>query len=369
MQLAERIVSDLSAQRGSVSIETTRRAKAFVDYAKLLATTKGDGRTALQMAAARKMGPEVTAGIRLQASGGPRAVKAAIEAGSTTDTTWAAPLAEYGRAASAFLETLRSVSAFERLLPDMRQVPLHVRTGVVTAGATGSIVEENKPTPISSLTLEGGTLPEQKAVTIVAATTELVKLSGGPGADLFERELRGAVGTTVDRKFVDLITDGLTAADSSGPAATDISNDITVAYQAVETGAQSRLFWLLDSDTAKALTAKATTAGDAAFPQMTPQGGILRGVPAIVTDCAKNQIVLVDANGIAAGSDTIEIDSATHATVQMDSTPDNPASASTVMKSLWQHDMVGIRAVRFFGAQRLRANSVYVISGSTSGWW
>jgi hypothetical protein len=203
-------------------------------------------------------------------------------------------------------------------------------------------------------------------VAIVVTTSELLKLAN---TDLFDRELRGAVATTVDRKFVDLITDGLTAIDSSGPAATDISTDITAAYQAVETGAQSRMFWLLDSDTAKALTAKATTAGDAAFPQMTPQGGILRGVPAIVTDGVENQIVLVDANGIAAGSDTIEIDSATHATVQMDSTPDNPASASTVMKSLWQHDMVGIRAVRFFGAQRLRANSVYVISGSTSGWW
>jgi hypothetical protein len=309
--------------------------------------------------------PEIVSGVKLSLHGGPRAVKSAVEAGNISDASLGGALAQYQTIANAFLETLRSASAFERMLPSMRQVPLRVRTAVTTIGATGNIVDAGKPTPISDLSLEGGQLDEVKAVAIVVATSELLKLAN---TDLFERELRGAVAATVDAKFISLITGGVTELDSSGTTAVDISADLAAAYAAVETGAQSRLFWLLSSSIAKSLATKTTTTGAPAFAGMTPSGGVLAGTTALVTDAAENQAILIDANGIAAGDDGIEIDTATQATVQMESTPDDPVAASTTMRSLWQHGSVGVRAVRFFGAQRLRNNSVCIINTSTSGW-
>src|SRR5262245_6212767 len=44
------------------------------------------------------------------------AQRAAILAGTTTDTTWAAPLAEYQTIANAFLESLKNFGVFDRML-------------------------------------------------------------------------------------------------------------------------------------------------------------------------------------------------------------------------------------------------------------
>ena len=47
--------------------------------------------------------------------------KAAVQAGTTADTGWALPLAEYQTLASAFLESLQNFGAFDRMLPSRRR--------------------------------------------------------------------------------------------------------------------------------------------------------------------------------------------------------------------------------------------------------
>ena len=49
-----------------------------------------------------------------------------------------------------------------------------------------------------------------------------------------------------------------------------------------------------------------------------------------------------------------------NATVRLD---DNPTSGTTRLVSLWQNNLVGMRAERFFGAAVLRSDGIAVISG------
>ena len=49
----------------------------------------------------------------------------------------------------------------------------------------------------------------------------------------------------------------------------------------------------------------------------------------------------------------------------MDSAPDSPVSATTVMVSLWQANMVGVRAERFITWLKARTGSVQYLSGVT----
>ena len=179
---------------------------------------------------------------------------------------------------------------------------------------------------------------------------------------LFETELRGAIATVVDTKFISLITTGLTPIPSTGETAAQIRADVAAAYAAITTGAASKLYWLTTSAIAKALSTTSTTSGDSAFPGMGPQGGVLAGTPVLVSDGVPNgQMILLDAAAIAAASDTVEIDVTTKAALQLESTPTDPATASTVLTSLWQNNLVGLKCARFFGAARL-GESVAVIN-------
>jgi hypothetical protein len=134
----------------------------------------------------------------------------------------------------------------------------------------------------------------------------------------------------------------------------------------VTTSARSVLFLLMTSAIAKVLSVLHTSAGDAAFPGMTPNGGTIGGLTAIVSDGVPSQtIILVDAQQVAAASETIQLAVATHAAVQLDASPDSPVSGSTVLTSLWQNNLTGLKAERVFGCQKLTTTGVCVLTGVT----
>ena len=97
--------------------------------------------------------------------------------------TTASSLAEYTGTTAAFLETLRSVGAFDRMLPDMRQVPPRSRVASTTMDATAYVHGEGAVKPISSLQLDGHTLSETEVAAIVVQSIELIRaLSPESGA-------------------------------------------------------------------------------------------------------------------------------------------------------------------------------------------
>jgi hypothetical protein len=54
--------------------------------------------------------------------------------------------------------------------------------------------------------------------------------------------------------------------------------------------------------------------------------------------------------------------------VQMDSAPDNPTSSTTVLVSLWQNNLVGLRAERMITWIRARTAAVrYITAAAYTG--
>jgi hypothetical protein len=63
----------------------------------------------------------------------------------------------------------------------------------------------------------------------------------------------------------------------------------------------------------------------------------------------------------------VTIDVSREASVQMDSAPDNPALATTVLTSLWQNNLVGLRAERFINWKKARPGCVqYTVATYTA---
>jgi hypothetical protein len=338
---------------GSIAtdMETRSRAGEFAALARSIAMAKGDLLQAERFAEAERMSPRVLS-----------ILKSAVNVG--TMSGWGSSLSEYASLVSSFLTSLAQYGAFDRLLSDMKRVPLHTRVVMATSSITGAVVGEGQSAPVSSLTVDGATTDVFKAVAVVVASSELLRLGGGVGAQLFSKELRQAVSISTDSQFVSVLTAGLTPITASGSTATAIGIDLATALSQIETSVASRLYIIAPSATAKQWSAKALTEG-MAFSQMTPHGGALGGLPVVVSDAVSaGQWLVVDAAQIAAGAGSIDLDASNQADVQMETSPTSPPTTSTVLTGLWQRDLVGLRATRYFTVERLHSSSVAVISGA-----
>jgi hypothetical protein len=100
---------------------------------------------------------------------------------------------------------------------------------------------------------------------------------------------------------------------------------------------------------------------------MTPHGGTILGIPVIASDAVTaGQVVLFDASGIAAGSDTVVLSTMGEGTIMPDTAPDSPQVAGTNVVSLWQSDLSALVVERWWGAEKLRSTSVAAVSNSNS---
>jgi hypothetical protein len=105
--------------------------------------------------------------------------------------------------------------------------------------------------------------------------------------------------------------------------------------------------------------------GQPLFPGMNQTGGSILGIPVVVSNNVGNRIVLVHAPSILyADEGGVQIDVSREASIQMDSAPTNPTDATTVLVSLWQRNLVGLRAERMITWIRARTAAVTYISAA-----
>jgi hypothetical protein len=356
----------------NTTVEISEKTRQFINLARAVALGRGNHAAAQTVVHNKRvlMGPRIQAimesshHIYEMAPDLAARQKAAVAAGTTADTGWALPLAEYQTLANAFLESLRSFGAFDAMLPAMRVVPLRTRIGASTVGITGSTVPQGQIKPISKLSLTGTQIDEVKASAILVVTDELTRFGDKAAGDLFAVELSNAVAVETDETFISVLTSGATSFASGGFTAENVRNDLRGMLAAITTNARSQLFLLMTSTIAKALAVLHTNAGDAAFPGMNYNGGTIGGIQAVLSDgVPAATMLLVDAQQVAAASDTVVLSSSNQAIVALDTAPDSPAVAGTVMTSLWQNNMTGLKAERFFGVQKLTTTGVCVLTG------
>jgi hypothetical protein len=339
------------------AIETRQACAEFNNLALWLLKGKGDLQLSLGMATAVKNTPPRVLEV----------LKSASAAGTTTDVAWAGALQSYRYLADSFVEALRNVGVFDRMLNSgMKRLPLQTRIVQTTSVVTATIVGQGSPKTISRLTLTGDQLDRIKASATIIMNDELVMAATGIGAmGYLGRELQNGVALSTDTQFLSIITNGVSPIASSGITSLDCLTDLQSLMAAITTGTGSALFYVMTPALAKQLSLKATIDGALLFPDMSPTGGYLGNVPALVSDgVTAGEIILIDASGIAGGSEAVILDATGEATLALDSAPDDPTTASTVMTSLWQHNLRALRAERWFGVTKFRSTSVAVLSGA-----
>jgi HK97 family phage major capsid protein len=362
---------------GNLPIITVRpnvpKGTSFTRMCMAMAAGKGDSYQTLQYAKQWKDStPEVEQMVEHMWRS-----KAAVAAGVTTDSTWAGPLV-VTQPLNEFLEMLRPRTLLGRI-PGLRQVPFNVSVPTQTTGGTYGWVGQNKPKPVTKADYATVTVPFAKAAGIIVLSEELVMLSTPSAENLVREEMIAGMGTFLDQQFNDpavtavanvnpaAITVGASTAAASGVTAAAAKADIAASI-AVFTAANVPLdgsVWLMNDSNAFGLSISLNALGQPLFPGMTAQGGTLFGMPVIVSNNVSTRVILLHAPSILyADEGGVRIDVSREASVQMDSAPTDTVDATTVYLSLWQRNLVGLKAERFITWIRARTAAVRYITAA-----
>lgn len=375
--------NDASTVRGGHRIEVKRQEQlapgvGFARIAKCVALGGGSIIAASEVAKARYGETSNAYGV----------LKAAVAAGSTASGNWAEDLVGDETSAFAdFVEFLRPQTVLGKFgtegIPSLRRIPFRTPLVSQTAGGAGYWVGEGQAKPLTSFDFNRTTLEPLKVANIAVLTEEVIRDSS-PSAEMIVRDaLAAALRERLDIDFIDpakadvtgvspaSITNGATAIAASGTGDADsIRLDVRslMATFIAANNAPTSGVWIMSSNNALALSVMVNALGQSEFNGIGMNGGTFFGLPVITSEHVGSNVILANASDIYfADEGGISIDLSREASLQMDNAPDNPSTASTVMVSLWQRNLVGIRAERSLNWARRRASGVAYLTGAEWG--
>lgn len=364
---AAKTVEDGSNLRGGIPVVTMKgpvlpKGTAFVRYACALAMSRGNKFEAAEYAKRwESTTPEVTL-----------ALKAAVNPGTTVEPAWAAPLVAVTPLASEFLELLRPATLIGKI-PGLRMVPFNISAAVQTGGGTYGFVGEGAPKPVGNLQLTSATLPIAKAAGIIVISQELARLSSPRAEDVVRTDMVNGMAEFLDGKFIDPTNAGVAgvepasitnAAVSVGSAGTSGANAETdfknlVGSMIAVNQSIAGLVLIMSESNALNLSLARTTNGEFMFPNLSAGGGSIAGIAVVTSQKAGTTVALVSPRDILMADDGgVDIDVSTQAAVELNTVPTSPVSASSVLVSLWQNNLIGLKAERFINWKRARLAGV-----------
>lgn len=309
-------------------------------------------------------------------------LKAAVPAGTTTDAVFAGPLVYAQNLESEFVEFLRPQTIVGRI-PGLRRVPFNIRYTGGTSGGNGYWVGQGKPKPLTSFAFEANTLGYTKLAAISVLTEETVRFAS-PSSEMLVREsLTAAIIERMDVDFVDpdkaavanvspaSVTYGLSALSSAGPSADNVRTDImNIVASFRESNLRGRIVLIMPESLAIGVSMMATSLGINEFPNMTADGGDIRGITVITSQYLSqftgrgNIIVALNPGEIFLADDgQVSVDVSREASIEMSDAPtqNGAAGTGTSLVSLWQNNMIALRAERFVNWDKRRDNAVVLM--------
>jgi len=303
--------------------------------------------------------------------------KAAVAVGTTSDATWAGPLV-VTQPLNDFLQLLRPRTLLGRI-PGLKQVPFNISIPSQTTGGTYGWVGQNKPKPVTKADYLAVTLAFNKVAGIIVMSEELVTLSTPSAENLVREEMLAGMSAFLDQQFCDpavAVSAGINPASITNGAATIASSGVTGAAAKTDLSSRVAVFvaanipvsesvWLMNEANAFGIGLSVNGLGQPLFPGFAGDttGGRLMGIPVIVSNNVGARIILAHTPSILyADEGGIRIDVSREATIQMDSAPTDTVDATTVYQSLWQRNLVGLKAERIITWKLARATSVTYIT-------
>lgn len=305
--------------------------------------------------------------------------KATVAAGTTTDASWAGPLAPSLILASEFVTYMRPLSILGRI--PVRKVPFNVKFARITGGASGGFAGQGAPVPVQALSLDTLTLGYSKVVAISAISTELARSDAYDAPGLISADLAAAAGSFLDEAFLDpdraavvtvspaSITYGAAQIQSTGLTAAELTADAKSAMRVLDAARipLSECCWAMTSDVALWLATLTSTTGALVFPDFSLVDGEWLGLPTYVSGSAfgagsptEGLIVLLHPQSVAYADDGVASVAVTAETsLALDSAPGSPAT----LTSLWQANLIGCKITRYCNWILRRSGGVATIRG------
>jgi HK97 family phage major capsid protein len=354
--------------------------QGFVRYVKAVAEARGDHWRAFMIAKnndriARET-PEVIDVLEMF-------TKTTVNVGTTSDSTWAGPLVVYQNLQNEFISYLRPLTILGRI-PGMRRVPFKVKIPRQTAAAAVNWVGEARVKPLTSLAFDTVTLDFNKIAGIIPLSEELVRLSDPSAEQTVRDDLAAAIVQFMDRAFIDptaaatdvspaSVTNAATPVTATGTTMAALRADVATLFSTfLQNNVQaSNLVWIMTQTQALKIGLTLNSLGQPVYPGINVNGGNFLGIPVITSENVPyvgssptdgSYIVLLNAGEVLLADDgQVTIDASREASLQFDTSPDSPPTASTNMISLWQMNMIAIKAERFVTWKMRRSNAVGVI--------
>jgi len=355
----------------------TAQNKGATDFVKLAyAIAKNDGKLAGVMAAVDRprsmdggLGPDLAnivrhssvdqisrATLRTKALANPQSLGA--------DTA----LASYGTISDGFIQSLVNAGAFDAMLSSFFPLPLRLATvGAITSTVSAYQIFESTVKRVSSMAFSSQNSDPLKVVSMVTLSQELVRGSPAGTLPLIERELKKIVAKGSDEIFLQTVSAGVSPITSSGSTGESLRADISNMLSQLTLGADSKLFLITNSTNCKRMAMLSDQHGVSAFPDLTPMGGEIQGIPLVVSDAVGvGLLYLIDASSIGANGGEMVFSEADQASIHLDDAPTSPPTASSAYVSLWQLNLVALRVERNLIIERLRSGSVAAVSNSSN---
>jgi HK97 family phage major capsid protein len=307
--------------------------------------------------------------------------KAAVTAVTGTDTA----IVQYTDMENEFVDLLRPKTIIGRM-ERLTRVPFLSRQGRQLTGVTGGFVGEGAPKPVQKQTYDNVTLGYAKVAVIVVLSEEAVRFSSIKAEMRARDDMIKGIATYLDKRFMDpaysgvanvspaSITNAATRVQSNSASSTlaQIDADVRNAMAPFTTSDvdPSSAVWVMSAGMALRLSLKRNSYDEPAFPGMANAiatgAGTWYGLPVIVSNAmvatgspTENQIALVTQEEVLMADDGgVSIDMSQEASVQMN---DAPSAGAQSLVSLWQNNLVGIRAEQYINWAPRRTSNLGIV--------
>lgn len=305
--------------------------------------------------------------------------KSPVAAGSTTDSTWAAPLV--AQPLSLIIDANRNAGIFARLKQFMTPMPQNIKAARVLTSSTAYWNSQGFPVPVSALTMDTLEFNDHLSVNcLIAISQELGDQSDAE--PMLSRDQINSMAATIDDSFLQPLNAGVaeispasvvygtTEITSTGTTLDAFISDLRRLLAEITTSG-SGLVLIMRRSTALWLLELSNADGSLAFPNLGALGGSIWGIPCLVTNNApadpnspsNGTIYAVDASELLYHEGPVVFTRSENVLLEMSSTPDSPRTAATTLVSCYQSGLIAILARQYINFVRRRSGSVAWLSG------
>ena len=237
---------------------------------------------------------------------------------------------------SAFIGTIRARSLLDALAQHARPIPNGIMRVLVASGAIASATDEAAAKATTRLALNLNDSDFRKIAAIVVISEEIARSADPAARRLFEREMETAVINASNQAVMDVLD--TTGVSTEGDPQTDLENALAAAdssesYVAAMDPADVRVLALRYPDSGLHVH----------------NGGEL--VPGVrIVGVADSPLTVIPASRYSLRDFGMTLSPSAHASLEMDDDPsgNSETPTATQLVSLWQNNMLGLRAERRF---------------------